>query len=354
MALNNSTNDLDWTRQNVFVEGTYEYLGNKLKATVGLPLTLQNFSYSDPQYQFHEKLTKLLFNPKINLKYQTGIEEYLALSLNRKTELGDIDDIYRGAILRNYRSLFANNAPLSEINSGMALLSYNFRRAISMFFFSVQASYTHINLNTISSSILSDNLQQRIVLPFENNTNVYNLSGSISKYLIPIRTTISGGLSYAYNTTNQIQNNELLPFRTTNRGFKIGLQSKLSNWVNVDYKMNYGQYVNKTATNTLNNSFNKFNQQLALTATLFSRFYTTISGEQMLSRQTGQENLNYLFADFKVRYTATKIHTDFELGITNLANIKTYKANTQTINSFTSATYTIPGRIALLKATFNY
>jgi len=354
-ALGNGTNNLDWTRQSAFVEGTYEYLGDKLKATLGLPLTLQNFQYSDPQYQLEEDLTKLLFNPRLSLKYQTGIEDFLTLSLNRKTELGDIDDIYRGAILRNYRSLYANNAPLSEMNTGVAALSYNYRRAISMFFFSVQASYSHINLNTISSSVLNDNLQQRIVLPFENNTNVYNLSGSISKYLIPIRTTISGGLNYAYNTTNQIQNSALLPFKTTNRGLKAGIQSKLSNWVNVDYKLTYNQFHNKTAINSnLNNSFSKLNQQLAVTATLFNQLYTTLSGEHMLSRQTGQENLNYLFADLKLRYTYTKIHTDFELGITNLANIKTYKANTQSINSFTSATYAIPGRIALLKATFNY
>ena len=355
LALNNGTNDLNWNKKGVFAEGTYEYLGEKLKATLNIPLTLQHITYSDEQYKMDEQLTRLLFNPRLSLKYQTSTENYLLLALNRKTELGDIDDVYRGAILRNYRSLFANNAPISERNSSSAALSFNYRKAISMFFFSVQASYTQVNLNTISSSILSSNLQQRIVLPFENNTDVYNLSGNISKYVIPLRTTISGGLNYAYNTSNQIQNNELLPFTTTNSGLKLGIQSKLTALLNLDYKVNYNNYSNKTAVNNgLNNNFNKLNQQLELSATLFNSVYTSLSGEHMLSRQSGQENLSYLFADLKFRYTVTKIHTDFGLSITNLANIKTYSANTQSINSFTSATYNIPGRIALLKATFNY
>ncbi|RZK64202.1 MAG: hypothetical protein EOO85_30090, partial [Pedobacter sp.] len=249
LPVSNATNKLDWVRESIFAEGTYEYLGDKIKATLGLPLSFQNTSYSDTQYNQDERLTKLLFNPRINLKYQTGIENYVLLALSRKNELGNIDDIYRGAILTNYRSLFANDAPISERKINTAALSFNYRKAISMFFFSVQASYSQVNFNTISSSILTNTLQQRIVLPFENNTNVYNFSGSISKYLIPIRTTISGGLNYAYNTSNQIQNNALLPFKTTNRGVKAGIQSKLTARVNLEYKINYNEYLNKTSLN---------------------------------------------------------------------------------------------------------
>jgi hypothetical protein len=46
--------------------------------------------------------------------------------------------------------------------------------------------------------------------------------------------------------------------------------------------------------------------------------------------------------------------TDLEFGITNLTNIKRFDAIYLSANSLTTGTYYIPGRVAMLKATFNF
>ena len=65
-------------------------------------------------------------------------------------------------------------------------------------------------------------------------------------------------------------------------------------------------------------------------------------------------DLKYLFADFNMRYRLVKYKTDLEFGVTNLANIKKFEANYLSANSFSSGTYYIPGRVAMMKATFSF
>ncbi|TDQ06991.1 carboxypeptidase-like regulatory domain-containing protein [Pedobacter metabolipauper] len=356
-ATTNAVNDLDWNRSNLYVEGIYEFksIDEKIQATVKLPATYQNINYQDPGYALDQTLERFYLNPGLSFKYQTGIENYVQLSYNKRNELGTMDDIYRGGILRNYRSLFANDAPLSEKKTNGANLSFNYKKAITMFFFSLQANYSQVNLNTISSSVITDNLQQRIVLPFENDIESYGLSGSISKYLFSLKTTISAGLSWSENTANQIQNGELLPYKNTNNGFKSGIQTKINNNINFNYSINYNQINSKTsANNRAVTRYDQINQQVELSVTMLNNVFVNLTGEHLYTSQSGQNSLSYLFSDLSARYKFNKIRTDLELGVTNLANIKTYRAVYLSSNAFTSGTYEIPGRIAMLKATFNF
>lgn len=80
----------------------------------------------------------------------------------------------------------------------------------------------------------------------------------------------------------------------------------------------------------------------------------TLSAEHIFTRQIAQPDLNYVFADLNLRYKFIKLKTDLEFSLTNIANIKKFEANFISVNSFTSGTYYIPGRVALVKATFSF
>lgn len=350
-------NNLNWKRSNLYTEGLYEYEteDEKLKASLSVPLSYQYIHYRDPGYALNEKMNRFFVSPGLKLKYQTGIENYLQLSYTLRNELGTMDDIYRGAILKNYRSLYANNAPLSEQKNHTAALNFNYRKAITMFFFNLQASYSRINLNTISSSILTDNLQERIVLPYDNNISAYQLAGNVSKYWFALRTTFSMGLSWSQSRNNQFQNDELLPYTAINSGIKAGFQSKISNNTNLSYSINYNEMESKSPANKAEPiSYNQIRQQAEFSFMPFNDFFLNLSAEHLYTKQSGQNRLSYLFSDLSARYKLNKINTDFEFGISNLGNIKTYQAVYVSGNAFTSGTYEIPGRIAMLKATLTF
>ncbi|RZL39758.1 MAG: hypothetical protein EOO93_31735, partial [Pedobacter sp.] len=136
-----TANDLNWFKGRVYADATYEYTNDKLKAGLSLPLSYNHINYSDPVNELDNRLNKLFVNPSLNIKYQTGIENYVSANYFYKNELGGIDDVYRGTVLKNYRSLFANNAPISELKTHSFRGEFNFRKAMQMFFFNASASY---------------------------------------------------------------------------------------------------------------------------------------------------------------------------------------------------------------------
>ncbi|WP_316823470.1 carboxypeptidase-like regulatory domain-containing protein [Pedobacter gandavensis] len=351
----NSLNQLEWNRSKVYTEGLYEYGAkeDRFTARLNVPLSYQQINYQDPGQAVDSNLNRLNVNPSLNLKYKTGLEQDLQFNYTLRDELGSMEDIYSAAILKNYRSLFANNAPLSERKSNTATLIYNHKKAISMLFFNIQASYIRLNRNTLSSSIITDHLQQRIVLPYDNKLNSYRLSGTVNKYLFAWRTTISMGLNWSQDKSNQFQNGILLPYRTINKGLKVGFQSKINNDINLSYQATINRNESKSPATSLI-SYAQLNQQMELSFMPINNLFVNFTAEHLNTKQSGQKKLSYLFSDLTLRYKINKINTDCEFIFSNIANIKTYKSIYVAENVFTAGTYKIPGSIALLKITLTF
>ncbi len=349
------TNSLEWLKTKLYTDANYEYNFGKFKATLGLPISYNYISYEDNTKGFKQSLNRLFVNPSLSLRYQTGVENYITANYSLNNDLGGIDDVYRGTILKNYRSLFANDAPITERRSQSVSAGFNFRKAMQMFFLNFNASYSTATVNTISSYNLSNNIQQRVVILLPNDAKSLTFSANASKYLFNLRSTVNAGTSFSQNTFEQLQNNVLLPFTSQTFTNKAGIDSKINNFINWSYNANYTLSTNKTSTSSaISNNNQQLRQQSSLTATAFKSVYVTLSAEHIFTHQTAQPDLSYLFADFNVRYKLQKLKTDLEFGITNLANIKRFEANYLSANSFSSGIYEIPGRVAMMKATFNF
>jgi hypothetical protein len=147
--------------------------------------------------------------------------------------------VYNGYILKITVAVRQQCRPYRAQNTKCSCLGFNYRKAITLFFFSVNASYTHMNANNIASSILTNNIQQRIVLPFDNNMDSWMGSGYVSKYAFGLRTTFSAGVSVQTTKLNQIQNGIILPYNTISTTFSVGADTKVSDQVNFSYKANY-------------------------------------------------------------------------------------------------------------------
>ncbi|WP_316797413.1 TonB-dependent receptor [Pedobacter agri] len=350
-----TANDLNWFKGRVYADATYEYTNDKLKAGLSLPLSYNHINYSDPVNELDNRLNKLFVNPSLNIRYQTGIENYVSANYFYKNELGGIDDVYRGTVLKNYRSLFANNAPISELKTHSFRSEFNFRKAMQMFFFNASASYSNTELNTISSFNLSNNIQQRVVLPLENRIKNLSVSANASKYLFAFKSTINLGVNLSQSKYSQLQNGELLPFNTKTISYKATIDAKLNNFINWSYGVTYAVTDNRAEiADAIKTSFRQLRQQSTISITTFQNVYVNLSAEHLFTQQANQPNLKYLFADANVKYKILKLKTDLEFGITNLANIKQFDAVYLSANALTTGTYLIPGRVAMLKATFNF
>lgn len=351
----NMTNNLEWLKSKIYGEATFEYKSDKFKANLTLPASHQYINYSDEGKDLNTDLNRFFVNPSIGLRYQTGIENYIQANYSYNNSLGGIDDVYSGTILKNYRSLFTNNAPISERQSQNVSATFNLKKAMKMFFFNTTASYTNTALNTISSYTLTNNIQQRIVLPLANDIKSFSLSANTSKYLFSLKSTISLGVNYTNSNFHQLQNNELLPFTANSTSFKAGVDAKITDYINWSYNGTYTTAKNRTtALNAIQNNNQQLRQQSSISATALKKLLIKVSPEHILTQQSAQPDLKYLFADINLRYKIFKYKTDLEFNLTNIANVKKFEANYLSANSFTSGIYEIPGRVAMLKATFNF
>jgi hypothetical protein len=78
-----------------------------------------------------------------------------------------------------------------------------------------------------------------------------------------------------------------------------------------------------------------------------------LAGEHYFTRQQGNPDLKYFFADASAKFKIKKWKTDFELSAVNFLNVKTYNALSLSANTLIANSYALPGRIVLLKMMFN-
>ena len=192
-------------------------------------------------------------------------------------------------------------------------------------------------------------------MPLNNHIRSLSLAANASKYLFSLKSTVNAGVSFAQSKYSQLQNDALLPFNTQTVTYKVGIEAKLTNFINWSYAANFAITDNKAMVpDGIKTNFKQLRQQAALAITTVRNLYLNLSAEHLLTRQSSQPDLKYLFADANMRYKWLKMKTDIEFGITNLTNIKSFDAIYLSANSLTTGTYAIPGRVAMLKATFNF
>ncbi|WP_131537397.1 TonB-dependent receptor [Pedobacter nototheniae] len=355
LASVNAVNNLNWLKTKLYTEASYDYAGEKIKAGITLPLSYNAISYNDPTNALDKDLKKVFINPSLNFKYQTGIENYVTASYSFKNDLGGIDDVYRGTILRNYRSFFANNAPISESKTHNVSAGFNFRKAMQMFFLNLNIGYNNTELNTISSYTLNNNIQQRVVLPLKNYQKSLFLNANASKYIFALRSTVTAGVNVSQSEYQQLQNKDLLPIEAQSISYKGGIEAKIASFMSWSYLATYSVSNNKAkVAESIKNNFQQLRQQSTLSFVTFKNVFINLSAEHLFTHQASQPNLKYLFADANIKYKLDKLKTDLEFGLTNLTNIKTFDAIYLSANSLTSGSYTIPGRVAMLKVRFNF
>ncbi|WP_177181105.1 TonB-dependent receptor [Parapedobacter koreensis] len=351
-------NNLHWQRHNAQLNATYELKEGKWETLLSLPLSWQRIAYEDVGFGLDETSERLLFNPFFRAKYMTTPEDYVSASYVYSNQMGNINGVYRGAILTNYRSLQTNDAALQEQRAHNVALNYNFQRNISMLFMNVGISYTHATANTIASNVLTDNISSTVLLPYENDVSTFTATAGISKYIFALGATT--GLKGTWSTTrfNQFLNDELLPYNNVSFSLTPSFEARLWNRISLNYEgtgtwMTSKLVAGETAIRMPDRQILRYDQSVSLLYSPLSNTFLRLSGRHQYTSQAQLEDISYFFMDASIRYKLSKWNTDIELNLMNLANITAYETYSLSANQFGYSRYNLRGRMAVLKLTFN-
>lgn len=350
-------NHLHWNRNQVFVDGSYEYKKGGLEAVLSIPLTLQRIAYKDDDLALRENKNQWLVNPALRLKQMTGMEDYLSFNYSYTNRTGNINSVFRGAVLSNYRSLRANDAQLEEQNSHTLGLNYNYRRSITLFFMNAGLSYNRASANTISSNRVDNDISQTISLSMVNNVNSFSANAGISKYIFSLGATADLKASWSSTRFNQLFNGELLPFNNLSFVLNPSIEARLWNRISMTYAGNASWMTSRQVREEADSVFpdrhiQNLDQSLGFSYSPFRSAFIRLNGKHQYSRQPQSQTVNYFFVDANARYKINRWRTDIELDLSNLANITTYDTYSLSANRFVFNQYQLRGRMAVLKMVF--
>lgn len=351
-------NRLQWKHQKVYANANWDYMGERTKITFSLPINWQHIGYSDSSIKtmLPVNFNEVFINPSINIKYATGIENFITANYTFGNSIANIQDVYGGYILSNYNKIMFNNIAIRQSNMQIASLSYNYRKTIKIFFFNIAAIYSNVNNNSIAQTELLNSLQRQTIIPLNNRVNSFTLFSGVSKYLFKLHATVNLKASIKTSNWNQLQNGLLLGYMNNTYNVSAGISPKINKWLNIAYNGNYTLSNSKAEVGKTNlQAITQMQHSLEINTFLNDNCYMKFKGEDFYIRQHQINVTNaYFFADASFHYKLNKIKTDFSFDVMNIANTQNYSTVNISANNLTQSAFAIRPRMFLLKAFFNF
>lgn len=352
-ALDSSINRMSWQRGQYMGNAEYGWKNKRLETSLVLPFGFQRTSYEDAHYKLEETQNRWLFLPNFRMKYRAWREDELDFSYNFSNNFGNIQDVYRGVIIRNYRSLSQNTAEINESNTHTFAFNYRLNRTFDMFFSNISLNYSRQQREAMLSQIISNDISQTVLLPMPNSVHTISAQLGADKYVMPLSGTVKLKTNWTYTAFQQLFNGELLPFQNMSYGLDPQMTIKLWKRIDFAYQGSLQWSVSKQR------DFPDFENRIFSATQYFSiPFYpfkganARISGRHLYTRQSVQSDFNYFFLDASARYRIAKWKTDVELQMSNLGNIKTFQTYSISSNQQSQNNYELRGRMAIFKVIF--
>lgn len=350
-------NALNWNKENLYFTNKYSYNRGSLKSVVQLPISFQYVNYSQHQYNLNTIKRKFIFSPAVEIRYDISQKHKIELNYNYTNPIGNIKDIYKGALLLNYRTLQANDAELQENKIHSLRLNYSLENPVSMFFLNSGLQYYKINSNSILANEITDNIVKTILLPYNNSQENIQFQLGASKYLYIAKSTIALKTAVNLNKYGQLVNHELLSFQNNSLSLQATINKKLFQTVYLNYIPVLSWSNNKlndnvTGIDHLNYHAYSFEQNVSMSAILFKKVFFELNANQSYTKAFGNNPVRYIFIDCKARYTTKKSGIDFSLEIVNLFNVRHHTVFSNTFNQLSMSRYDLRGKMATLRVEY--
>ncbi len=342
-------NQLEWRHTRAYFKTKIEYRKSRFTVKMKLPFSWQQVFLNDLVLDGNQNLTRFLFDPRLSVDYKINSFWRIRGSWAYINRLGDIDRVHYGFILKNYRFLTQNAAPLSETSSQNFGMHLSFRNPITSFFNSLNYFYNISNTNLMYSNIVQSDgttILQTFQLP--NTIYSHNLQGRTSKYFAASKTTIGFRANLNHRQGKSLMNGEL--FNTMNLFYILApeLNVRITSWLNSDYSLE-ANFIKTFIEDEKKSDISILRHKL--------NFFAFPARNQLISLSTEYYKLddnNNLFIDLLYRYTIIKRKIDIEFRWNNILNNKTYTSYQASTFIVWESTYLLRPSQVFLSVRFSF
>ena len=346
-------NNLDFLSSRFYLTSRFVYKNNNWNIRLTAPLNFRTFDLEDPVLKESQNLNRFTFEPNFYIRNKFSAFWETSISANFSNNFGDMDQVYYGFILNNYRNLQRYNSPLPKNFNQNYSWNLKFRNPLKSLFANFSYSYGNIERNLLYSNQISENAATVFeAVERKNNVNSHRLNLKGSKYFSKVNTTLSLGSSYSISNREQLLNDNLADVENQNLGFKLDLESEITNWLSASYTGN----INFLQTRFEVREFDEIRtlqHELDLFFYLADNQYFSVDSEYYFNN-ISEENRNNYFLNFNYQYTFEDLGIDLEASWNNVLDTDAFVRVSNTDFSYVQSTYQLRPSQVLLSLKFNF
>ncbi len=349
----NFRNNLSFNKSSFYTDIKTNYRYKNWKIELETPLKIQIFDRVDNNLNKAQKLNRLLFEPRFSVRKDINAFFKTTFSASLKNSFGDVNQLYYGYILNNYRNIQQYDTPILESFRKSVSLSFSYRNPIKSIFINTFYSYGNTKQNLLLVNLITvDGASSLGFVERDNSSNTHNINLRGSKYFSALETTLTITANTSLNKKKHLLNGILTDVTTKNIQLNTKLNTEITEWMSVDYKNKFSisntQFKDKSLDNIITEE-----HLLNLNFYPASNQYIGFDAEYYRNNFSNKNKENY-FLNMNYRYTLKKSKIDLELNLNNILNTKQFTTVYNNSFSYIQSTYNLRPSQLIIKVKFNF
>ena len=351
---NDFQNNLIFNKTSFYSILNTQYRNNNWKIDLEIPLKLQTFKRTANSLNKNENINRFTFEPRLSINKELNAFWKFTFSTNFKNSFGDINQLYYGYILNNYRNIQKYETPILESLRKNITVGISYKNPIKSLFINGFYSYGKSNQNLLFGNSINDNGTTSFgFFEQDNNSNTHNINLRASKYFSKLKTTLTVTTNASLDSKEQFLNGTITDISTKKIQLKGKLDAEIAEWLNVEYKSNIS--ISNTQFENQQSFDNIITQEHLLNLNFYptSNQYIGFDAEYYKNNFSNQNQENY-FLNLKYRYTFKESNIDLEVNWNNILNTKEFTTVFNNAFSYTQSTYQLRPRQLLMSVKFSF
>lgn len=352
-------NELSFAHYIAFAELGTQYQKKNWKINFDIPIRLHYFqTHKNLQNENqNENIERITFEPNLRIsKELNGYWKFLA-GASMTNDFGNINQLYNGYMLQNYRSITKNDIPLKQNFNQSLNTGFTYKNPITSIFFNGFYNYTYTKSNLIWQNEFDENgsaILKGILKTNYSSTQMANVN--VSKFFYKIKTTFMLNSMYSFSQNVAFINQELKTIQNQNIQFSGKINTDFSKYFGLTYTNRFA-FLNGVISSEKLNVITQQNHQMMLSIYPNERNYISLKADfyqNKIQNNTNSATQNTQFLDMLYRYTFSEKSIDLEFSLTNILNIKQFVNISNSSFFYTQTVFDLRPRQAVFSVRFKF
>ncbi|MBT9393907.1 TonB-dependent receptor [Hymenobacter sp. NST-14] len=319
-------NGLRASQGRYYAQAGIDYKTARWHLELEAPLNYRTFRATDAGLNGYQQRRYLAAEPRLSGRYELSGLWHASGGAGFSNQFGSVQQLYYGYLLRDYRTLQRNAAPLTQTRSWNFNGGLFYENPLTSWFYRATYSFSVATRNQLARTLVRpDGTLTTVALAQLNQSRNQTVAGSVSKFVSDWKMTLGLQLSGSFSRQPLLLNDQLVTTRNQSGTARFRASLNTFDWGGLEYSAALTTLRNRLGTADFGATTAFQEQRLALSWYPAEQHTVQAAAEYYQSNGLDQP-VRSTFVDATYRYTLpTARKVDVELKATNLLDTRRYQ-----------------------------